>query len=121
MSQQPEKVESLAVGDKVKFTEEKQRYTVQAASERYAVCTKPFNLRKTVFYTIVDFKDRIRGTENLIFGAGAETKEQCEEMIARLEGRDPEMDFVTEISRRNYVGLHIESVDKALIATKEPQ
>jgi hypothetical protein len=89
------------VGDKIRFAEEKQRYTVQAVNDRFAVLTKPFNARKTVFYTVVDFAQEIRGTENLIFGMGAETEQQCEEMLERVTSGD------TEVSHRNRVPLKI--------------
>jgi hypothetical protein len=92
-------------GQKIKFRAEKQRYTVQAANPRYAVCTKPFNCRRTVLYTVIDLENKIRGTENLIFGAGVETREACLEMLVRLVGGE------TEVSRRNWVPLDIESVD----------
>lgn len=94
-------------GDKVKFKEERQRYTVQAVGIRYAVCTKPFNPKKTVLYSIVDFKEGIRGTENLIFCRGFETPELCQEALQDLETGQ------TDISRRNYTQLNIERVDHA--------
>ena len=53
-------------GDKIKFKEEIQRYTVKAISSKFAICTKPFNARKTVLYTVIDFAKNIRGTENLM-------------------------------------------------------
>jgi len=84
-------------GDKIRFKEEKQSYTVRAVGDTYAVCTKPFNARKTVLYTIVDLQSGIRGTENLIFGFGAETDGQCDEMLKRLESGE------TEISHRNRI------------------
>lgn len=99
----------VPVGSKVKFPGEKQRYTVMARSDRFLVCTKPFNPKRTVLYTVIDLEKRIRGTENLVFGAGAETKEQCEEMIDRLEGRDKDC-FQTEVSHRNRVDLVVESI-----------
>jgi len=89
------------VGDKLRFAEEKQAYTVQAAGERFLVCTKPFNPKRTVLYTVVDLAQGIRGTENLIFGLGAETREQCEQMLARLEAGK------TEVSYRNRVPLKL--------------
>jgi hypothetical protein len=60
------------IGDKIKFKREKQRYTIQATDGRYLICTKPFNAKKTVIYTIVDLKEKIRGTDNLVFGHGYE-------------------------------------------------
>ena len=70
---------------KIWFAEEKLPYTVQARNERFLVCTKPFNLKHTVLYTIVDLKYEIRGTEDLIFCMGYETKNRCEEALKRLD------------------------------------
>ncbi len=78
----------LPVGARIYFVEEKAPYRVKARSDRFLVCTKPFNPRKTVLYTIVDLEEGVRGPENLVFGFGAETDEQCREMIERLEGRE---------------------------------
>jgi hypothetical protein len=94
----------LPVGTKVKFAQEKQRYTVQASDDRFAVCTKPFNLQHTVLYTIVDFHQHVRGPENLIFGFGAETREECQKMLARLNDKDDP----TGVSHRHRVALDIE-------------
>lgn len=91
------------VGEKVKFVSESRRYTVRAAGPRFAVLNKPFNPKKTVIYTVVDLQEGVRGTENLVFGMGAETPEQCAEMLARLESGQ------TEVSHRNRVNLEIES------------
>ena len=89
------------VGDKIKFRSEKQRYTIQACNERFLVCTKPFNLQKTVLYTIVDLQENIRGTENTVFCMGAESKKQCESMLFRLVKSE------TGISKRNRIKLDI--------------
>lgn len=96
--------EQIRVGTKIKFLEERQRYTVQACDSRYAVCTKPFNCRKTVLYTIIDVQENIRGPENLIFCMGFETKEQCQEALVRLAKGE------SEISYRNRIPLVIESL-----------
>ena len=92
---------TIVVGDKIRFAEEKQAYTVQARGKRFVVCTKPFNPRRTVLYTVIDVEQRVRGTENLLFGIGAETREQCEEMLARLESG------ASEVSYRNRVSLRL--------------
>lgn len=89
------------VGQKITFAEEKRPYTVRACNDRYAICTKPFNLKNTVLYTIVDLKNNIRGTENLIFCMGFEDDEECKEALERLEKEE------SEISKRNYIGLNI--------------
>jgi hypothetical protein len=94
----------ISVGDLIKFKSEKIRYAVQACNERFIVCTKPFNVRKTVLYTIVDLQNQIRGPENLIFCMGFETKEDCEEALMRLSKDE------SEISHRNRIPLDIEAV-----------
>lgn len=100
-------IRDAQVGDKIKFEREKQRYTVQARSARYLVCNKPFNARHTVLYTIVDLQERVRGPENLIFGIGAETREQCEAMLGRLTEPDP-----TEVLHRHRIPLDVVSVTR---------
>jgi hypothetical protein len=75
---------------------------VRARSARYIVCTKPFNLKRTVLYTIVDLANRLRGTENLVFGFGQETDEQCLDTLKRLEAGE------SEISQRNFVRLNVD-------------
>lgn len=101
-------ITQINVGDKIKFERETHRYTVRAKGKRYLVCTKPFNARRTVLYTVVDSIKNIRGTENLTFSMGAETTQECEEMIARLEATENP----TEVSRRNSVDLKIEGITK---------
>lgn len=96
------------VGWRVRFNEEKQAYTIQARGNRYLVCSKPFNAQRTTLYTVVDLQNGVRGTENLIFQAGAETREECEEMLTRLEGRDSYIQ--TEVSHRNRVPLSVVAV-----------
>lgn len=100
----------LPVGSKVKFEEEKQVYTVRASNIAFAICTKPMNALKTVLYTIIDWTNNIRGTENLIFGFGAETDEECEEMLERLTQGE------SEISHRNNIPLKIK-----VLSTPSPE
>lgn len=94
-------VYEIDVNKKIYFKGERQGYTIRAYSERFLVCTKPFNLSGTVVYSIVDLAKGIRGTENLVFGMGAETDWQCWEMLQRLESGE------SEISHRNFIDLKI--------------
>jgi hypothetical protein len=91
----------VEVGSKLWFQSEKRPYTVRASNRFYSICTKPFNAKKTVLYTIVDWEHNIRGAENLVFGFGAETKEQCEEMLERLTNAE------SDITQRNWCKLDI--------------
>lgn len=88
-------------GQKIWFAREKRPYTVQCFSDRFVICTKPFNPKRTVLYTIIDLKRKVRGTEDLIFCMGFETKELCQEALERLEAGE------SEVSYRNCVDLYI--------------
>jgi hypothetical protein len=94
------------VGDKVKFAEEKQRYTIQARNERFIICTKPFNPQKTVLYSIIDLKDNVRGPDNMLFGGGYETREECEENLEGLVSGE----YGMEVSYRRRIELNIENI-----------
>lgn len=120
----------LTAGDKVVFAEEKLPYSVMSANDRFAVCTRRLHIRHDAdllwyavqngsyrkfmdaynyskeepVYTIVDFKNEIRGTENLVFCMGFGTKELCDEALRRLSNGD------SEVSRRCRIGLVIEKV-----------
>ncbi len=95
------RLRTARVGARVAFAEEKMAYTIQARSERYLVCTKAFNARRTVLYTIVDLVDQIRGPDNLLFSNGYETRADCEKRLAELI--DPET--CVEISHRRRIPL----------------
>lgn len=64
----------VPVGTKIWFESERQGYTVRASNTAFAILTKPFNISKTVLYTIIDWELGIRGPSNLIFNIGAETE-----------------------------------------------
>ena len=91
---------------RIKFVGERLRYTVRATDGRFVVCTKPFNPRRTVLYSIIDFKRWVRGRENLIFGRSFVTTEECEEALVRL------MLGESEVSHRYCVDLEIEEITR---------
>jgi len=99
---------ALAVGDRVEFDGEKRRvrWTVRAVSGdgRYAICTVPFNVRRTVLYTVLDFDSGVRGPDNY-YGLGYETEEAIAAALARFEEGD------AEVSHRHDVYLHITAVN----------
>lgn len=90
------------INDKVYLPLEVKPYKVQARNERYIICTKPFNLKSTVQYFIIDLDREVRGADNRIFCSGYETREQCEERLQEL------IDGKLEVSYRNVVDLDIE-------------
>jgi hypothetical protein len=95
---------TLKVGDKIKFESEKQRYTIQAKSDRFIICTKPFNVRKTYLYTIIDLERLVRGAVGLVFGLKEHVNnpDLAQECINDLENDK------YEVSHRNCVKLDVE-------------
>lgn len=91
----------LMKGSKVYFKGEKRPYEVRCRNDRFIICTKPFNLKNTVLYTIIDLARNVRGTENLIFGMGFETDEDCLDALVRLKSGE------SEVSYRNFVPLEL--------------
>ncbi len=116
MNEQPR---NFNLGDKIYFEGEKRPYKVRAYNKRYVVCTKPHNPMNTVLYTIIDLEENIRGPENLLFGEGFETNQQCWNAIHRLHGF-PEHDVPPEstVSHINRVPLLIERVTRKVIKIK---
>jgi len=103
-----------SVGDKLYFAGERLGYTVQAARGRYAVCSKPFNPKRTVLYCIVDFEAQVRGPEGVVFGMGAETRADCESMLTRVcSGR-------SDISYRHRAKLAITKYKKSAPCQEHP-
>lgn len=96
--------ESLRVGDKIKFQSEKQRYIIQAKSDKYIICTKPFNARKTYFYSIIDLNRMVRGRINSIFGLTYDVNnpEGAENLIKDLEQK------ICEVSWRHCIPLDVD-------------
>lgn len=86
---------SPPLGARIYVPGEKRGYLVRARNDRFAICTKPHF--GTVLYCILDAVEGRRGPENLVFGFGAETTEQCEEMLDRLTRGE------TEVSHRRDV------------------
>lgn len=73
-------------GDKFKADRERNRYTVMAANDRYAIMTKPFAPKKTYIYTISDLERGVRGPCDLIFGPPApmDTEHGAQTALAML-------------------------------------
>jgi len=93
---------NLKVGDKIKFKSEKQRYTINAKSDRYLICTKPFNPKKTYLYTIIDLKRLIRGTNNMVFNLyDYEVQEDIDQCLIDLESDK------IEVSHRHCIQLDV--------------
>lgn len=94
---------SKNIGDKIKFQNDKIPYTIKAKADRYLICTRPYNFKSTVFYTIIDLKLLIRGANNLVFNIydykEQKDTEQCLKDLA--SGK-------VEVSSRNCIKLDVE-------------
>lgn len=90
----------VGIGDRVFVPKEIKPYHVRARDDRYIICTKPFNLKRTVLYFIVDLEKKWRAPDDRIFCFGYETAEQCQNRLKDLQsGR-------IELSIRR--GLHLD-------------
>jgi hypothetical protein len=87
---------------RLKFDGERMSYTVQAGNDRYLVCTKPFNLKKTYYYTIVDVQEMRRGAINLILGLpmDVDSPEKAADLLGEMQA-NPEWG----VSHRNSINL----------------
>ena len=119
----------LVQGQKVFFTNEKLPYNVMAVSDRYAIVSRKldkkyddelleFEVRRSAYsskesaynshkgnpvYSICDFKENEKGTDNWVFGIiDYFDKQDCENCITLLEKGE------VELSRRNVVKLSID-------------
>ena len=89
----------LKPGDPVYINNEKRPYRVKCRDDRYIICTKPYNMQRTVMYFIADLKEQRRGPDNMVFCFGYETQKQCEERLKELQAG------TIEVSRRHDVPL----------------
>lgn len=78
-----------SVGDRVKFADDRFLWDVIASSEHFTALTRkaPFR-RNTLWYTVIDWQNNIRGPANLVgtgWGDGTYTPAQCQEMLVEFE------------------------------------
>lgn len=105
-------VKDLKVNDRVKFAEEKISFKVMARNERFLICVKPFNARKTYFYAIVDLVEGIRGADNYHCRFDYEDPSEVKEALDLLVS-DSQIENYGDafyISSRNQVKLRIDKV-----------
>lgn len=99
----------LVVGERLRFADERYWWTVKAVTENFAALTRQaeFHPRGTLCYTVVDWRNGIRGACNLIgqgWGDGTYTEAECAAMLDAFEG-NTERCFQLEVSHRNWVPL----------------
>lgn len=106
---------AVSVDSRIRFEGERQAYTVQARSDNFIICTKPYNPKHTVIYSIIDIARNIRGPDNMVFGMGYETREQCEERLAELVAGK------IEVSWRRRATLEVNEVLPAKASKPHPE
>jgi hypothetical protein len=75
-------------------------YTIKAMDGKFAIATKPCPEHETVWYTIIDFEEGVRGQTNLVFNMyDFEKQEDIEKCLADL------LAGTIEISHRHRVNL----------------
>jgi hypothetical protein len=77
---------TLTIGDKVKLSDTVRRWTVRGVTKagRFAILTQPFNLKRTVLYSVIDFDRGVRGRDNF-HGLGYETDEQIVDALHNFQ------------------------------------
>lgn len=104
-------------GSKIRWCDEKRRYTCTARSENFIIVAKPFNLRKNYDgspicqYSILDLTQMKCNRDNLVFGLyDYLNKDDCEQALLALENSLLDIDDMKEVV--------IESIDTE---TMEPK
>lgn len=131
---------SLEIGDRVRLKTDREHnwWTVQAVSPNFTAVVRqaPFQGRGVFEYTVLDWRNGVRGPCDLIgqgWGDGSYSAKECAAMLEEFENHDRVDPAMTEafargdaawipsfhsveISRRNNVPLHVLEVRK--VATK---
>lgn len=95
---------SFYIGQKIKFKSEKKSYKIVGMTDRYLICIKPFNLKKTYIYTIVDLIEKMRGPDHWIFGKYClEIQEDIELCLEELKSGE------CQLSPRRSIPLDMET------------
>lgn len=96
--------DQLTIDTKVYFSEDKLPYVVKAKNENFAILTKPYPQKNTVWYTIIDWKRGVRGPNNLVFNMyNYSLQEDIDQCLIDLGDENN----VTEVSYRHCIGINI--------------
>lgn len=90
----------VEVGDKIYIENQKRPYRVRVRDDRYIICTKPYNPKRTVLYFIIDLKEKWRAPDDRLFCSGYESDEDCHERLKELQ------EGIIKLSRRR--GIHLD-------------
>lgn len=101
---------ALELGDKVRlYGDANNLYTVKAIGYPFIICTRPYNLKSTVFYTILDFEKCIRNRHNLIFNPfNFKIQKDIDKCLSHLLNKTDGI----SLSHRNHIDLEIFEIIK---------
>ncbi len=116
----------LLVGQKVRFDRTKTAWTVRAVTKagRFVILTQPFNLQRTVSYTVIDFDRGVRGVDNY-YGMGYTNHEEIadalhefqhteDDDLERALACDQQCRHGAEVSHRNHIRLDFKAIGDQL-------
>jgi hypothetical protein len=121
----------LTVGDRARFAGDHRWWTVKAVTANFAALTRQaeFQPRGLLCYTVVDWRNGVRGACDLIgqgWGNGTYTETECAKMLASFEMTDEE--FLTpgaplrlRVSQRNWVPIAFTDVPEPTPAAPAPE
>lgn len=94
----------MQVGQRIKLANDRCRWTVRAVTEHFVALVRQadFEPAGTLCYTVIDWRNGVRGPCNLIgqgYGDGSYSEAECAEMLAQFE------DGSLEVSHRNRVPI----------------
>jgi hypothetical protein len=99
----------LVIGQRVKLDEDRWWWTVRAVSEHFAVVTRQarFKAAGTQCYSVLDWRNGVRGAVNLVFGWYGDLDEAgCAQMLRGFEADD------LHVSQRNWCPLRVAKVER---------
>lgn len=129
------KQSGIKVGDKIKFKDEVLQYDIKAFNGRYAICTRKLHrrhdadllhhkvsmnayasfteaynaLKDNAVYTIIDFKNVVRSSDDSVFGVyDYSVQQDIDECLESLKLGN------TSLSKRAMIKLEIEKVHRFL-------
>lgn len=100
----------MKVWNKIYFKREKRPYKIMAMNDRYIICTKPFNLKHTFLYTIVDLKEQVRWPCDLVFWYFWNCEDYKDKKLVQKDCEEMLKDLISweiEVSHRHRINLDL--------------
>jgi hypothetical protein len=96
-------------GQRLKLDTDRRWWTVRAVSPHFTAVTRQADFRKsgTLFYSVLDWRNGVRGPCNLVFGWYGDLDEPgCAQMLAGFEADD------LHVSQRNWAPIDVARVEE---------